>query len=213
MRRANTLRGMVLLLLVATSVRADSGHDAHLFAGAQHFQAGRYTEALVEFRVAERLAGDGGPTWYVAATLVKLNRPDEALSAFARAQAAAPADRDGLFDYYRALACYDARLYHCADRLLSAIGDAAGPRIAGQAQKVRADLAPLLAKIASPAAIDWYHERGQAAQRAGQGSLAAAYFQEAGDWAAARPDGYRKAEAAAALTRARATPVHVESKP
>jgi hypothetical protein len=213
MRRANTLRGMVLLLLVATSVRADSGHDAHLFAGAQHFQAGRYTEALVEFRVAERLAGDGGPTWYVAATLVKLNRPDEALSAFARAQAAAPADRDGLFDYYHALACYDTRLYHCADRLLAAIGDAAGPRISGQAQKIRGDLAPLLATVATPAVIDWYHARGEAALRTNQAPLAAAYFEEAVDWAKARPDGYRQLEAAAALARARTIPARVESKP
>src|SRR5260221_10452691 len=154
-------RALLVLCLAATIVRADDGHDAHLFAGAQFFQAGRFTEALVEFRVAERLANDGGPTWYVASTLVKLRRPEEALVAFARAEAKDPADRDGLFDYYQALACYDARLYHCADRLLTAVGDGAGPRIAGQARKIRGDLAPLLSAIAPPATIDWYHSRGQ----------------------------------------------------
>src|SRR5262245_30995591 len=110
MRRAAIL-GLVLL---AGTVRGDSA-DAHLLAGARHFQAGRFTEALVEFRVAVRAGDDGGALWYVAATLVKLKRPEEAITAFARAMEAAPAERDGLFDYYRALACYDARLYRCAD--------------------------------------------------------------------------------------------------
>ena len=202
-----------MLFLAAASVRADAGHDAHLFAGAQHFQAGRYTEALVEFRVAERLANDGGPAWYVAATLVKLKRPDEALVAFARAEATDPVDRDGLFDYYHALACYDARLYHCADRLLAAVGEGAGPKIAGQARKIRGDLAPLFARVAPPATIDWYHAHARDAQRGGLAGLAAAYFEEAVDWAAARPDGYRLGEAKDALARARGAPVPVETKP
>jgi len=204
-------RAAAMLFLVSASVRADSGHDAHLFAGAQHFQAGRFTEALVEFRVAERIATDGAPTWYVAATLVKLKRPDEALSAFARAEATDPSDRDGLFDYYHALACYDARLYHCADRLLAIVGDGAGPRIAGQARKIRGDLAALVTSMAPPATIDWYHARGQAALRAGDGALAAAYFEEAIAWAAARSDAYRLEEATEGRARAKAT--HVEPKP
>jgi len=193
-----------VLLLAASVVRADDGHDAHLYAGAQHFQAGRYTEALVEFRVAERLAGDGSPTWYVAATLVKLGRADEALTTFARAEASDPADRDGLFDYYHALACYDARLYHCADRLLASVGERAGPKIAAQARKVRDDLAPLLAKLAPPGAIDWYHARAGEALARGAPALAAAYFEEAADWGTARSDGYRLGEAKSGLARARA---------
>jgi tetratricopeptide (TPR) repeat protein len=206
-------RAALMLFLVSASVRADAGHDAHLLAGAQHFQAGRFTEALVEFRVAERIANDGGPTWYVAATLVKLKRPDEALSAFARAEAADPTDRDGLFDYYHALACYDARLYHCADRLLAVVGDGAGPRIAEQARKIRGDLASLLTSTAPAATIDWYHARGQTALRAADGALAAAYFEEALAWAAARPDGYRREEATEGRARARAKSAHVEPKP
>jgi hypothetical protein len=197
-------RVVVLLFLCAAVVRADDGHDAHLLAGAQHFQAGRYTEALVEFRVAERLATDGGPAWYVASTLVKLNRPEEAITAFARAEAKAPADRDGLFDYYQALACYEARLYHRADRLFAAVGERAGPKIAGQARKVRGDLAPILAKAAPPGAIDWYQAHGLDALTRAQPALAAAYLEEAVEWASARPDGYRLGEAKDALARARA---------
>jgi tetratricopeptide (TPR) repeat protein len=206
-------RAAVVVLLAASSVRADAGHDAHLFAGAQYFQAGRFTEALVEFSVAERLANDGGPIWYVAATLVKLKRSDEALVAFARAEAKDPADRDGLFDYYHALACYDSRLYHCADLLLAAVGEGAGPRIAGQARKIRGDLAPFLSTAAPPAAIDWYHAHGRDALRGGQAALAAAYFEEAVAWATARPDGYRIDEAKDGLAHARAAPVPIEKKP
>jgi tetratricopeptide (TPR) repeat protein len=206
-------RTALLLCLCAAVVRADDGHDAHLFAGAQYFQAGRYTEALVEFRVAERLANDGGPAWYVAATLVKLKRPEEALAAFARAEAKDPADRDGLFDYYHALACYDARLYHCADRLLADVGERAGPKIAGQARKVRGDLGPILAKAAPPGAIDWYQAHGLDALGAGQPALAAAYFGEAVEWAGARPDGYRLGEAKDGLARARAALVPTGPKP
>jgi tetratricopeptide (TPR) repeat protein len=208
MRRAAILG----VLLVAGVVRGDSGADGHLLAGAQHFQAGRFTEALVEFRVAARAGDDGGALWYVAATHVKLKRPDEAIVAFARAQDVAPTERDGLFDYYHALACYDVRLYRCADRLLATIGGEAGPRIAEHAKKVRADLAPVLATTPAPAVIDWYHARGQAAVKAGQWPLAAAFFDEAVALAAARSDGYRRAEAAGALERAKAAALRVESK-
>src|SRR5262245_1629209 len=96
------------VLLVAATARAQSRADEHMLAGAQHFQAGRFTEALVEFRVAKR-AGDPGAAWYVAAALVKVARFDEALEEFARAQASAPAERDALMDYYHALACYESR--------------------------------------------------------------------------------------------------------
>jgi tetratricopeptide (TPR) repeat protein len=206
-------RVALFLFLLAAVVRADDGHDAHLYAGAQHFQAGRYTEALVEFRVAERLASDLGPSWYVAATLVKLKRPEEAITAFARAESKDPADRDGLFDYYHALACYDARLYHCADRLLATVGERAGPKIAGQARKVRGDLVPLLSKAAPPGALDWYHAHGLEALNGNQPALAAAYFEEAVEWAAARADTYRLGEARDGLARARAALVPAGPKP
>jgi tetratricopeptide (TPR) repeat protein len=207
------MKRAVFFFLLATAVaHADAGADAHMRAGAQHFQAGRFSEALVEFRVAERLAEDAGPRWYVAATLVKLKRPEEALTAFARAEASAPADRDALFDYYHALACYDARLYRCVDRLLAAVGDGAGPRIAAQARKIRADLVPVLSQAAPASAIDWYHARGQAARKAGEDALAAAYFEEAVELAGTDAHAYRRAEALDALARARAALAQSESK-
>src|SRR5438128_4902456 len=119
---------------------AASGADEHLLAGARFFRAGEFFKALVEFRVAEKLGGPGEPSWYAAAALVKLGRAEDALEAFAQAEKVAPAARDALLDYYRALACYDARLYGCAAKLFEQVGDGSGPRIAGQARKARADI-------------------------------------------------------------------------
>jgi hypothetical protein len=195
-------RAALLVLLIAAPAHAQSGADDHMLAGARHFQAGRYPEALVEFRVAEKM-GDTGALWYVAASLVKTKRPEDALVEFARAETAAPNERDGLLDYYHALACYDARLYFCADRLLAALGEQSGPRIAAQARKIRADLAPILATVPPVAAVDWYHARAQEAIKAGRAGLGCAYYEEAANLAALRPDGHRRAEALTALARAR----------
>jgi hypothetical protein len=198
-------RAALLVLLIATRAQAQSGADEHMLAGARHFQAGRYPEALVEFRVAEKMA-DAGAVWYVAATLMKMKRPEDAFVEFARAEAAAPAERDGLLDYYHALACYDARLYFCADRLLAALGEQPGPRVAAQARKIRADLAPILSTPPATAAIDWYHARAREAINGGRTALGCAYYDEAVSLAALRPDRHRRAEALTALARARQQP-------
>lgn len=200
-------RAPLLILLLASSAHAGVGADEHMLAGAQAFRAGHFAEALVEFRVAERMGSDGGTIWYVAATLVKLDRPDDALTEFARAQAYASGERDTLFDYYHALACYDARLYFCADRLLSPLGQQPGTGIPAQARKIRADLAPIIsgAPRPTPATIDWYHVRAAAALAAGRAALAEAYYDEAARLAALRPDGYRRAEALTGSTRAAQT--------
>ena len=195
-------RAALLVLLVATRAQAQSGADAHMLAGARHFQASRYPEALVEFRVAEKLS-DAGAIWYVAATLMKMKRPEDALVEFARAESAAPDERDGLLDYYHALACYDARLYFCADRLLAALGEQPGPRIAAQARKIRADLAPILSGPPAIATVDWYHARAQEAIKAGRSALGGAYYDEAASLAALRPDAHRRAEALAGLAQTR----------
>jgi hypothetical protein len=197
----------LLLVCLAAAARAQpqgGGADDHLLAGARFFQQERYPEALVEFRVAERTGAGGAATWYVAATLVKLHRAEDALAAFARAEAEAPGDRDALLDYYRALACYDARLYFCADRLLAGLGQQPGPRMAAQATKIRGELAPLLAAAPAKGTIDWYLARGAEAVQTDKPLLAAYYFDEAVRLGALRSDGYRWAEAAAALERTRA---------
>jgi tetratricopeptide (TPR) repeat protein len=193
----------LLLALLPSLARAGDTADEHMLEGARYFQAQQFTEALVEFRVAER-SGDAGASWYIASTLVKLHRPEEALEAFERAETAAARDRDALFDYYHALACYDARLYFCADHLLSALGEQPGPRIAAQARQIRAELAHLVSTPPSTSAIDWYHTRAQAALSAGRGALARSYYDEASSLAALRSDGYRRKEALAGLARARA---------
>jgi hypothetical protein len=195
-------RAPFIALLIAAPAWAQSADD-HMLAGAQHFQAGRYPQALVEFLVAERL-GDGAAAWYSASTMVKLKRPEDALVSFARAEASAAGERDALFDYYHALACYDARLYLCADRILATIGAEAGPRIAAQAEKIRADLRSVISSPVTTAVLDWYHARADAARKSRRVALAAAYYEEAAGLAALRPDGYRRAEALASLAACRA---------
>ena len=187
---------LALLVLTAATPREAT---VHLLQGARHFREGRFAKALVEFKVARRLGTGGEADWYIAASLVKLGREEEALEAFAAARRAAPEARDVLLDYYQALACYEARLYLCADALLEAVGEAAGPRIAAQARKLREDLAALFRKPLSTASIDWYHARAAQARSAGRPVLAARYLEEAVRLAGRREDAYRLAEARAGL--------------
>jgi tetratricopeptide (TPR) repeat protein len=192
------------LSLLAASVRAppQPSADDHMLAGARYFQTDRFNEALVEFRVAERL-GEGGALWYAAATQVKLRLAENALEDFARAESIAPGDRDALLDYYHALACYDARLYSCADRLLGAVHDRAGPRVAEQVLKIRRDLRAVLLTPPPTATLDWYHERGRVALAARRFELASAFYEEARSLAALRSDRYRSAEAVTDLMTCR----------
>ena len=195
---------VVILALLATSVRVSPqpSADDHMLSGARYFQADRFTEALVEFRVAERL-GEGGALWYAAAAEVKLRRTDEALEDFARAESIAPAERDALLDYYHALACYDARLYSCADHLLGAVQDRAGPRVAAQARAIRAELRAVLSTAPPTVSLDWYHERARVALADQRVELAIAYYEEARSLAVLRHDRYRAAEAATRLALCR----------
>lgn len=193
---------LVILLGLAQPARAAPGADEHVLAGARLFRAQRYGEALVEFRVAQRL-GDADAAGYAAATLVKLGRAEEAIEAFAALKAALA---DPLLDYYQALACHQLGLYLCADRLLASVGDRSGPRIGAQARKIRADIAPLLAVEPSAENVDRDHQLGARAAAAGRRALAAAFYREAAALAERRGDGRRRAEALAALARLGAEP-------
>lgn len=177
--------------------------DEHLLAGARHFRDGRFAEAYVEFSVARRLGEGGEAAWYAAAALLKRGRAEDAVAAFAEAEEQAPQASDALLDYYRAIACHEARLYLCADRMLAAVEQQAGPKITGQARKVRSGLSVLLAAPPAPGAIDWYHSRATAALLVGQGALARAFFLEAAELGLRRPDRYRVAEAEAGAESAR----------
>jgi hypothetical protein len=184
-----------LALLVGAMLAASGrGADEHLLVGANAFREERFD---VEFRVAQTLGAPDAAT-YAATTLVKLGRPEEAVESFG------PGDgpgQDALIDYYRGLACYEAHLYLCADRLMAAVGDRAGPRIAGLAAKVRASIAGALTSEPSHATIDWYLSRCTAEKKAKRAVLALAYCREAAGLGQRRGDKYRKADAEAGLPR------------
>lgn len=183
----------VLLGIVVTAAGADAGE--RLLAGARLFREGRHAEALVEFRVAERMgAAEARP--YAGAALVQLGRHEEAVEAFG-----AGTGGDALLEYYRAMACYGARLYLCADRALSSVGERSGPRIAEQAARLRADLAAALKEEPSTATVDFYVARCTDLRRDGRGALAAAFCTEAVELAGRRKDRYRRDEARALLAR------------
>ncbi len=166
----------------------------HLQDGARAFREARYDRALVEFRVAEALgAAEAGP--YAAAALLKLGRAEEAVESFAGGETGG----DALLDYYRALACYEARLYLCADGLLASFGARSGPRLAEEAARIRAAIAVELGKEPPQASVDWYLARCGERRQAGRPLLAGAYCREAVGLARRRPDQYRLAEAAALL--------------
>lgn len=189
------------LCLALLGLMAATPPDAtpHLLQGARHFREGRFSNALVEFKVAQRLGSGGEADWYIAASLVKLGRAEEALEAFAVASKSAPDARDALLDYYHALACYEARLYLCADALLDAVGDASGPRVGEQVRKLRVDIAALFRSAPTPASIDWYHARAAQARAARRPVLAARYLEEAVRLAERREDRYRLEEARTGL--------------
>lgn len=186
-----------LLLVLGISLSAGgTGADGHLLAGARAFREGRFDTALVEFRVAQAL-GSREAAAYAASALVKLDRPEEAVDAFGEDELA----RDALLDYYQATACYQARLYACADRLLAGIGNRSGPRIAEQVAKVRGAIAAALAKEPTQGAIDWYLAKCAASAGAGRAVLAAAQCREAAALSERRSDRYRHGDATSSLAR------------
>ncbi len=162
-------------LLCALTLSAGGVGADHLLAGAQRFREGRYAEALVEFRVAEKL-GARDAAAYAGASLVKLERWEDAIETFGLAE---EAGRDALLEYYRALACYGARLYACADAALAGIRGRSGPKLAEQAAKIRADLAAKLGQPATPAVMERYRARCAELRGAGRHVVADAYCREA----------------------------------
>ena len=182
-----------LALLAALWTAAPPSADEHLLAGARAFREQRYDAALVEFRVAQSL-GSPDAAGYVATTLLKLDRFDEAVEAFGPGDAPG---QDPLVDYYRGLACFEVRLYQCADRLMAAVGDRAGPRIAALAADVRARVAAALAAEPSRETVDWYLARCATERKARHEVLAGGMCREAAGLSRRRADRYRLAEAEA----------------
>ena len=185
-----SVAGLLLPALLSATAPAAAGE--HLVAGATAFRDARYDRALVEFRVAQALGSPDAAT-YAAATLVKLGRAEDAVEAFGKV-AGAP---DPLLAYYHALACYEARLYLCADHLLDAVGTRSGPRVAEEAAATRAAIARELAREPPTASVDWYLGACAARRDAGRPVLALAFCEEARGLSERRGDRYRFAEAAA----------------
>jgi hypothetical protein len=183
----------VALLLGALLGSDGPRADDHLLAGANAFREERYDVALVEFRVAQALGAPDAEA-YVATTLVKLNRPEEAVEAYGHGGGEGA---DALIDYYRGLACYGSRLYQCADRLMAAVGDRAGPKIAGIASDLRAKIAGALAVEPLRETIDWYLSRCAAERKGRRTALAAEYCREAAGLSRRRSDRYGLSQAEA----------------
>lgn len=173
--------------------------DAHVLEGARLFRDNRFTEALVEFRVADRLGAPDARS-YAGAALVKLDRPEDALELFERS-GRRERDSDPLLAYYHALACYGARLYLCADDLLAGVGERTGPRIGEQARQIRSQIAAALPAAPPPDSVDWYLSRARSRAEAGRPLLARAYAAEAQRLGERRTDRHGVAEAAALLER------------
>jgi len=191
------MTGIVATLISVVFVATGAAPaDAHVLEGARLFRENRFAEALVEFRMADRL-GAPDARGYVAATLVKLSRPEDALELFEHSGAPA-AGADPLLDYYHARACYDLRLYLCADGLLAGVGSHTGPRIAEQAHQIRRDIAAALEGGPAADAVGWYlkHARDHAPTRP---VLARAFAREARALGNRRTDRQGVAEAEALL--------------
>ena len=168
-------------ILLASTLSAPGPGAEHLLAGARHFRDGRYGEALVEFRVAAAL-GEEGARAYAGASLVKLERFEEALDAFE----GVPRGQDALLDYYRALACFGVHLYSCAEDVLAGIGDRGGPRIAAEVASLRREIAAQRPRAPAADVIAWYTGRCTALREKNRALLASAYCREGADLAARR---------------------------
>ncbi len=175
--------------------------EAHVLEGARLFRENRFAEALVEFRVAERL-GAGEARGYAAAALVKLDRPEDALELF-EGPGGSPSGEHPLLDYYHALACYEARLYLCADALLAGVGERTGPRIADQARRLRHEIALAIPAEPPQDSIDWYLARAADRAGAGRAVLARAYATEALALGSRRADRHGTSQAQALLATLR----------
>ena len=189
-------RAALLLLLAASPVLAQAGADGHMLAGAQYFQAGRFTEALSSFASRNARRSDGGAIWYIAATLVKLKRPEDAISEFARAEGDAQRPRRALRLLPRA------RVLRRAPLPLRGSASRrrwrAGAVPASRHRRRRSGRTWRLCISTPPSrrpstGTTRGRRRRSATQRA---ALGAVYFEEAARLAALRSDGYRRLEAA-----------------
>lgn len=166
--------------------------DAHVLDGARAFRAGDWAVALVEFRVALKRGAPASVRWYEGATLARSGRFEEAVGVFELAFELAPAERDPLLDYYRALSCFETHLWGCVAEVTSELERTGGPRIQQQVAAMAGEARELLAAEPPRAAIDACFSRADAATSA---PLARAWLREAARLGRRRADGWRAEEA------------------
>jgi len=193
MRRGRWTGKLVGLVLgvVCTSAGAQQP-DAHVLAGARAFREGDWAVALVEFRVALKRGAPASVRWYEGATLARSGRFEEAVGVFELALELAPAERDPLLDYYRALACFEAHLWGCVVEVTAELERSGGPRIQQQVAAMAGEAKQLLAAEPPHEAIDACFSRANAASSAAQ---ARAWLREAGRLGRRRADAWRVGEA------------------
>jgi len=157
--------------------------------------------------VAEKLGSGPDARAYAAAALVKLDRAEEAVELFGPRSS-----QDAVLEFYRALACYQARLFTCADRALEASMARFGPRVAEEAKALREQIQKTLAGEIQPQSIDWYLKHAQGSLQAGQLSLGLLYAEEARALGGRRKDCLRCVDAEALAAKARAAAAAAEAK-
>lgn len=190
----------VIVLLYALGALAQPAPERHLLSGADHFRAGRFEAALVEFKVADRL-GVVQARWYVAAALTKTGRHDEAVETFLSAAEVDPQGRDAVLTWHEAVASYELRLYTRADALLAGLVTAS-PKIREQVEQLRAKMAPVLTAVPPGESVDAYLAQAGRARAAGRAGLARLIAEEARALARRRSDCYRCEDAERAVTGA-----------
>ena len=186
-------RGAVGLVIACLAGQASAGgEEEHLRAGAAHFRAGRFDEAVVEFKVARALGAGGECPWYIAAALTRSGRHLEALEAFEAADELAPESADGLFQYFRGVACSETQLVVCASTAFELSARSAGPKVAAQARRLAAEARGVLASVPPRAAIDALLLRAQSQVHNGNPRLAQVFVREAAALSARREDRWRE---------------------
>lgn len=174
------MRKWVLAFAVLCAFEASAQEsEPHLRLGAAHFRAGRFAEAVVEFRVARELGAGDEAHWYVAAALTRAGRTDDALEAFGEAAELAPKSADALFLYYRGVACSDAQLVVCAAEAFERAARSAGPKVAEQARKLAAEARAVLKAPVPEEALRVLASRAAEARKANRPRLAALIEAEA----------------------------------
>ena len=196
----NSARALAVMATFMSVTALAQEADAHVLAGARAFRAGQWAAALVEFRVALKRGAPASVRWYEGAALVRSGRFEEAVGSFELALEQAPGARDPLLDYYRALSCFELRLWGCVVEVTSELERTGGPRVKQQVAVMASEATQLLAAEPPREVIDSCFTRSRLA---GSPALGRAWLREAARLGQRRSDSFRVNEAQQALSGAK----------